>query len=145
MTSGSKMRMTTFSPNAVGSVETRSSISFPSRSVLMRPSCGRRFSAMSMRHIVLRREVMARLTSFGTRWISCSTPSMRKRMLRVLALRLDVDVRGARVVGVLQQEVDGVDDVRVAGLDLRARLQLDVLLEVAEVDRALAQVALAPS
>ena len=81
MISGSKMRMTIFSPKAVGIVETRSSISLPSRSVLMRPSCGRRFSAMSMRHIILRREVMARLTSFGTRWISCSTPSMRKRML----------------------------------------------------------------
>src|ERR1051325_2549018 len=56
------MRMHTFSPNAVGSVETRSSISLPSCSVLMRPSWGRRFSAMSMRHMVLRREVMARLT-----------------------------------------------------------------------------------
>ena len=42
--------------------------------------------------------------------------------------------RGARVVGVLQQEVDGVDDVLVARLDLGARLELDVLLEVAEVD-----------
>jgi hypothetical protein len=58
----------------------------------------------------------------------------------VLALRLDVDVGCARVVRVLQQEVDGVDDVRVAGLDLRARLQLDVLLEIAEVDRAAGQV-----
>ncbi len=75
------MRMTIFSPKAVGSVETRSSISFPSRSVLMRPSWGRRFSAMSIRHMVLRREVMARLTRRGTRWISCSTPSMRKRIM----------------------------------------------------------------
>ena len=60
----------------------------------------------------------------------------------VLALGLDVDVGGARVVGVLQEEVDGVDDVRVAGLDLRARLELDVLLEVGEVDGAAAEIAL---
>ncbi len=61
----------------------------------------------------------------------------------VLALRLDVDVAGARLVGVLQEEVDGVDDVRVAGLDLRARLELDVLLEVADEGEAVAaQVAL---
>ena len=80
MTSGSKMRITTFSPKAVGSVETRSSISLPSRSVLIRPSCGRRFSAMSIRHIVFSLEVMARFTSLGTRWISWSTPSMRKRI-----------------------------------------------------------------
>ena len=58
-----------------------------------------------------------------------------------LALRLDVNVAGARVVGVLQQEVDGVDDVRVAGLDLVARLQLHVLLEVGEIDRAAAEIA----
>jgi hypothetical protein len=62
--------------------------------------------------------------------------------VRVLALRLDVDVGRARVVRVLQQEVDGVDDVRVAGLDLRAGLQLDVLLEVAEVDGAAGEVLL---
>ena len=64
------MRITTFSPNAVGSVDTRSSISLLLCSVLMRPSCGLRFSAMSIRHMVLSREVMARLTSLGTRWIS---------------------------------------------------------------------------
>src|ERR1051325_10968637 len=56
----------------------------------------------------------------------------------VLALRLDVDVAGARLVGVLQKKVDGVDDVRVAGLDLRARLQLDVLLEIADEGQAVA-------
>ena len=60
----------------------------------------------------------------------------------VLALRLDVNVRRARIVGVLEQEVDGVDDVGIARLDLRARFELDVLLEVAEIDRAAAEVAL---
>jgi hypothetical protein len=57
--------------------------------------------------------------------------------LRELALRLDVDVGGARVVRVLEEVVDGVDDVRVGGLDLGAGLELDVLLEVAEVEAAL--------
>ena len=58
-----------------------------------------------------------------------------------LALRLDVDVAGSRVEGMLQKEVDGVDDVRVAGLDLVARLELDVLLEVGEIDGAAPEVA----
>src|SRR5207249_2899766 len=55
----------------------------------------------------------------------------------VLPLRLDVDVRGPRVVGVLQKEIDGVDNMRVADLDIRPRFQLHVLFEVAEVDAAL--------
>ncbi len=42
----------------------------------------------------------------------------------------------------LQKEIDGVDDVRVARFDLRARFQLDVLLEVAEIDRPTVQIAL---
>lgn len=43
-TSGSKMRITSFSPKAVGSVDRRNSASSPSAvRVLMRPSCGRRF------------------------------------------------------------------------------------------------------
>ena len=64
--SGSKMRMTTFSPKAVGSVETRSSTSRPSRSVLMRPSCGRRFSEMSMRESIFTRETMGACTPPGS-------------------------------------------------------------------------------
>ncbi len=64
--SGSKMRMTTFSPKAVGSVETRSSTSRPSRSVLMRPSCGRRFSEMSMRESIFTRLTMGGWTPLGS-------------------------------------------------------------------------------
>ena len=47
----------------------------------------------------------------------------------------------ARVEGVLQHELDGVDDVLVARLDLGLALHADELLEVAEVD-ARAEVAL---
>src|SRR5690242_15147065 len=42
----SRMRSTTLSPHSVGMVETRKSISRPCTVVLMRPSCGRRRSAM---------------------------------------------------------------------------------------------------
>ena len=65
-TSGSKMRITSFSPNAVGSVDRRSSTSEPSRvRVLMRPSCGRRFSTTSMRPRILMRLVIAFSTAAG--------------------------------------------------------------------------------
>ena len=57
--SGSKMRSTAFSPNAVGIVETRSSISRPPCSRLMRPSCGRRFSARLQPDSSLMRETIA--------------------------------------------------------------------------------------
>ena len=66
-TSGSKIRITSFSPNAVGSVERRSSTSWPSAvRVLMRPSCGRRFSTTSMRPRILIRLVIAAMTGEGS-------------------------------------------------------------------------------
>ena len=57
VTEESKMRMTTFSPNKVGSVLTRKSISRPSRiRSFIRPSCGTRFSEISSRASTLMRE-----------------------------------------------------------------------------------------
>ena len=53
------MRSTAFSPNAVGIVDTRSSISRPFWSRLMRPSCGRRFSAMLQPESSFTRETTA--------------------------------------------------------------------------------------
>jgi hypothetical protein len=64
-TSGSKMRITSFSPNAVGSVEMRSSTSPEAVLVLIRPSCGRRFSTTSMRARILMRLVIAASTAAG--------------------------------------------------------------------------------
>ena len=65
-TSGLKIRMTIFSPNAVGIVEIRNSTSSPSGvSVLMRPSCGRRFSTISIRASNLIRDVTAARTGAG--------------------------------------------------------------------------------
>ncbi len=60
------MRITSFSPNAVGSVEMRSSMSPDCAArVLMRPSCGRRFSTTSMRARILMRLVIAASTAAG--------------------------------------------------------------------------------
>ncbi|MCY1369471.1 hypothetical protein D9M69_565160 [compost metagenome] len=84
--SGSKMRITIFSPNAVGRVDRRISTSSPrtaptpGRSVLMRPSCGRRFSTTSMRPSSLMRAIIAFITPMGIWYTGCSTPSMRKRI-----------------------------------------------------------------
>ncbi len=65
-TSGVKIRITTFSPNAVGIVEIRSSTSSPSGvTVLIRPSCGRRFSTISIRARSLIRDVIATSTGVG--------------------------------------------------------------------------------
>ena len=74
----SRRRMTIFSPNSVGRTETRKSISLslPILS-LMRPSCGRRRSAMSSDAMILRREVIAFRSLSGGRISSWSTPSMR--------------------------------------------------------------------
>ncbi len=59
----SSRRMTIFSPNNVGRHDTRKSISlvWPAslKRILMRPSCGRRFSAMSSFAMILMREVIA--------------------------------------------------------------------------------------
>ena len=55
--------MTIFSPNSVGRHETRKSMSllepWSLNRILMRPSCGRRFSAISSFAMILTREVIA--------------------------------------------------------------------------------------
>ncbi len=61
--------MTIFSPNSVGRHETRKSISLlvplSLKRSLMRPSCGRRFSAMSSLAMILMRDVIASLNFMG--------------------------------------------------------------------------------
>jgi len=74
--------MTSFSPNAVGMVESRSSTSSASGvTVFSRPSCGRRFSTTSMRPSTLMRLTIAAITGVGIWYTWCSAPSMRKRTL----------------------------------------------------------------
>ena len=72
-------RITTASPWSIGMTETRMSTSASSMRILMRPSCGRRFSAMLRWLKILTRETMAgwkRFNCAGT-GTSCNTPSMR--------------------------------------------------------------------
>ena len=61
------MRITIFSPKAVGKVDSRISISSPSGlRVLMRPSSGRRFSTTSMRPSSWTRAIIAFMTPGGS-------------------------------------------------------------------------------
>src|SRR5262249_20644976 len=80
----SRMRRTTLSPNAVGTVETRRSMSTPRTAILMRPSCGSRRSAMSslpplMRWLLQKLKTVPQLpdTSLPT-WITKAEDYQRK-------------------------------------------------------------------
>ncbi len=65
-TSGSKIRITSFSPKAVGKVDNRNSTSEPSlRLVLIRPSWGLRFSATFIRDSTFKRLTTAVLMAAG--------------------------------------------------------------------------------
>ena len=61
--------MTIFSPKSVGRTETRKSISFGTpfslKRILMRPSCGSRFSAMSSFAMILMRDAIASRSFIG--------------------------------------------------------------------------------
>ena len=73
--------MTTPSPKRVGNVETLKSTTFllPMR-ILIRPSWGRRFSAMSISDMILRRDSTVPCSDFGTVWTSRHFPSTRYRI-----------------------------------------------------------------
>ncbi len=73
----SRIRRTTFSPNSVGSVETRKSTTFLPSLILMRPSCGTRRSAMFRFAMILKREMSAAFILKGGFITSISAPSMR--------------------------------------------------------------------
>src|ERR1017187_9649887 len=73
--------MTTFSPKSVRSVDTRKSTSVPSSAVeRRRPSCGSRFSAMSMPAMIFSRAISPSWTHLGRSITSFSSPSRRWRM-----------------------------------------------------------------
>ncbi len=78
-TSFSSRRSTTRSPCPVGSVETRTSMARPPTRSVMRPSCGRRFSAMSIAAMILMRDTSAACSARLGRTTSRSVPSTRKR------------------------------------------------------------------
>jgi hypothetical protein len=54
----SRRRSTARSPKAVGTIDTRMSISFPPRRILIRPSCGSLLSAMSSPAMTLMRDTV---------------------------------------------------------------------------------------
>ena len=80
-TERSRIRMTTLSPNMVGSTLTRKSTGCPPTLSRMRPSCGMRRSAMSRSAMTLMRVVMAKARCRGGGTISYNTPSARMRIL----------------------------------------------------------------
>ena len=74
----SRIRSTIFSPYSVGQVLTRKSIErLRDSTILMRPSCGTRRSAMFMRAMTLRRAVSRAEMLIGGDATSCSMPSWR--------------------------------------------------------------------
>ena len=77
----SSTRMTTDSPNIVGSTLTRRSTELPPTLSSIRPSCGSRRSAMSSSAMTLIRVVMALARCRGGGTISYRTPSARTRIL----------------------------------------------------------------
>ncbi|MPN14229.1 hypothetical protein SDC9_161555 [bioreactor metagenome] len=77
----SSRRSTARSPWALGRVETRTSMARVPRRRLMRPSCGRRFSAMSRSAMIFRREISAACSARLGCTTSRSVPSTRKRTL----------------------------------------------------------------
>ena len=73
----SRIRSTTFSPNSVGSTDTRKSITFLPTFSLIRPSCGTRRSAMLSDAMILKREMSAARILRGGFITSISAPSIR--------------------------------------------------------------------
>ena len=69
--------MTRLSPCRVGTVETRRSINLPWLRNWIRPSCGRRRSAIFILAMILTREITAAVERAGGASASLSAPSMR--------------------------------------------------------------------
>ncbi len=112
--------MTIFSPNSVGRHDTRKSISSVSplsaNRILMRPSCGRRFSAMSSFAMILMREVMASRYFMGGRHDVVEDAVDAVPNPELLFVRLDVNVARALLNGRHQHDVHELDDWCFAAL-----------------------------
>ena len=80
------------------------------------------------------RDTKAGWTALGILWMVVQHAVDPEPHLARLALGLDMDVAGPLVKGVAEQELHGVHDMFVRGLDLRHGLHFDELFEVAEVD-----------
>jgi len=79
----------------------------------MRPSCGRRFSAMSSSAMIFRREISAACSArFGLHHLAQRAVDAEAHA-GVALVGLDVDVAGAVACGLRQQRVEHADDGRV--------------------------------
>ena len=108
---------TIFSPNSVGSVDTRKSIArFFDSTSFMRPSCGTRFSEMSSLrdHLDARGELLLdrerRLRHLAQHAVDAEADAVE------LLVRLEVDVGGAAADRVDQDLLQELDDRRVVDL-----------------------------
>ncbi len=129
----SSRRSTTRSPCPDGSVETRTSTARPAMRSEMRPSCGKRRSAMSSLDMTLMRETTSGATARLVCRTSRSTPSTRKRITSRFSIRLDMDVRRVFLDGLGQQRVDQPDDGRVVVALQQVRGLGNVLGQMREV------------
>ena len=104
--------MTTFSPCGPGTVETRRSSDFCPTLMATRPSCGSRRSAMSIRDITLMREMTGPCTHLRRleRVAQQAVDAVAHDEIRLA--RLDVDVGGAGLHGLRDDQVDHADDRR---------------------------------
>ena len=127
------MRITIFSPNAVGRVDNRSSTSSPSwRLVLIRPSCGRRF----FRHVHAAENLQPagdRCIDRGRQLVNMVQHAVDAKPYETLvAAGLDVDIAGALLEGVVEQPVDDVDHVGIIGVRRLELPEFQKLLEVGD-------------
>ncbi len=131
-TSGVKIRMTIFSPKAVGIVEMRSSIFLAVRrdrldAAVLRPALLDDLHAREQ--LDPRRHRNEHRRRDRVHLVQHAVDA--KAHDADVAPRLDVDVGGALLERVLPQPVDDVDDVLVVGVEVSVLAQLDQLLEVA--------------
>ena len=128
----SRIRSTIFSPLTEGSEAMRRSIGWPPTVRPTRPSCGRRFSAMSRLAMILRREVTPgdHAARHRGRVVQHAVDAVADA--HVLALGLEVDVGGALLDALGDHAVDELDDRRLAGglADLGDLAEVVVLLLV---------------
>ncbi len=111
---GSRIRITIFSPKSVGHVLTRKSMArFFEIFILMRPSCGTRRSAMSMRDMTFRRAaiLMASCTGGVGHFLQDAVEAEADAVAAFV--RLEMDVRRAFLDRVQHHLVDEADDRRV--------------------------------
>ena len=117
--------MTIFSPNNVGTVETRKSSSFffPSFRylIMMRPSCGSRFSLMSSLAMIFTRLVIASFNFMRRRHHVLQNAVHAEAHAIFLFVRLHVNVARAALYRVREDQVHQLDDRSFLGGFLQSR------------------------